>query len=79
MSAPTLADVATCAPCGEVFATVELFDRHRTHSRTYRSLCKRPGSLGLVQVRGVWNLAPMSVADRRALWLARQAQNTNPS
>ena len=74
MSAPTLPDVATCASCREVFASVELFDRHRHHSRTYRPLCKRPVDLGLVQVRGVWNFAPMPVADRRALWLARRAQ-----
>jgi hypothetical protein len=73
VSAPTLTDHATCATCRQVFAGVELFDRHRHHSRTYRSLCKRPERLGLVLVRGVWNLPPMPVDDRRARWAALRA------
>lgn len=74
MSAPTLPDVATCAPCGATFATVELFDAHRHHSRTYRALCKRPVAMGLVERRGVWHLPPMPIDDRRARWAALRAQ-----
>ena len=62
-------DTAHCAGCHETFATAELFAAHRRPTRT-RSLCKSPVALGLVTRGGVWHLAPMPVADRRARWAA---------
>ncbi len=66
-------DTAHCAGCHETFADADVFDAHRHHSRTYRSLCKRPDALGLVHRFGVWNLPPMTVHDRRARWAAARA------
>jgi hypothetical protein len=74
MSAPAMADIATCATCRVVFASVELFDRHRQPTRT-RSRCKPPETLGLVPRGGVWHLAPMSPVDRRARWAALREES----
>jgi len=65
-------DTAHCAGCHETFADADVFAAHRQPTRT-RSLCKRPGELGLVHRFGVWNLPPMTVHDRRARWAAARA------
>jgi hypothetical protein len=71
-------DAAHCASCHATFADVELFAAHRRPTRT-RSLCKRPGSLGLVERAHIWHLAPMAPADRLARYRAIRAQNEHES
>jgi hypothetical protein len=65
-------DTCHCAGCHQTFADAELFAAHRRPTRT-RSLCKRPGELGLACESGVWKLPPMPVHDRRARWAALRA------
>jgi hypothetical protein len=63
---------AHCSACHETFSSVTAFTRHRQPTRT-RGRCLSPLEVGLSLIGGFWQLPPMSIEVRRALWAARRA------
>lgn len=66
MTAPKLTgNRCLCRGCDEYFSTVGNFDRHRRNGE-----CRPPGTVGLVQVAGIWKCAeirsPEALARLRA-------------
>lgn len=62
-----------CRSCGQYFTTVGNFDRHRR-----RGACSSPGSVGLVQVAGVWK-SPNTRPTRALVRIYGQVQGAGMS
>lgn len=58
---------AHCGNCHEHFATVSLFDRHRSPNGPH-GFCRDPHEVGLRLVDGVWHGPQLSPEQRLALY-----------